>query len=125
MAFSSPSKIPRVEGQEFNRIRDQFCLLAYSFLDDTVNRSILQQEFIELAVKVMRKMAGMEAEKKFLWKELEKSRCKLNETEKELEVSKASLDFLKNDILEVKAEDGEEEEQSSSSMLTVEENTDE
>ncbi|KAG7333150.1 hypothetical protein KOW79_003285 [Hemibagrus wyckioides] len=107
MAFSSPSKIPGVEGQEFNRIRDQFCLLAYSFLDDTVNRSILQQEFIELAVKVMRKMTGM------------------NETEKELEVSKASLDFLKNDILEVKAEDGEEEEQSSSSMLTVEENTDE
>lgn len=41
-------------------------------------------------------MAEMEAEKEFLQNELEKSHCKLGETEKELEVSKASLDFHKN-----------------------------
>lgn len=30
MAFSSPTKIPRVEGEEFSRIREQFCLLTVS-----------------------------------------------------------------------------------------------
>lgn len=30
MAFSSPTKIPRVEGEEFLRIREKFCLLAVS-----------------------------------------------------------------------------------------------
>lgn len=32
MAFRSPSKIPRVEGEEFVLLRDQFCLLAVSIM---------------------------------------------------------------------------------------------
>ncbi len=32
MAFKSPSKIPRVEGEEFVKMRDQFCLLAVSVM---------------------------------------------------------------------------------------------
>lgn len=41
----------------------------------------------------MRKVSAMDAERKYLRKELAKTVCRLKNTEKELEVARASLDF--------------------------------
>ncbi|KAG1926138.1 hypothetical protein F2P79_025070 [Pimephales promelas] len=105
MAFNSPTKIPHAEGEQFLKIRNQFCLLSYSVLDEAVGRKALQQELTELGVTVMRKVAAMDAEKKFLRKELADIRSKLEKTQMELEVSKAALDFARDDSLELKLED--------------------
>ncbi|KAL1273004.1 hypothetical protein QQF64_028866, partial [Cirrhinus molitorella] len=100
MAFKSPSKIPRVEGEEFVKMRDQFCLLAYSLLDEDVSRQGVHQELTELGMRVLRKFAGLDAERKYLWKELV-------EVCRNLEKLKAALDFAK-DNLEFDMEDGAE-----------------
>ncbi|KAF7707868.1 hypothetical protein HF521_016925 [Silurus meridionalis] len=70
MAFTSPSKIHDVEGEEFVLLRDQFCSLAYSVLDEGVTRQGVHQELTELGVKVMRKFAELDAEEKYLQEEL-------------------------------------------------------
>lgn len=53
----------------------------------------LQKDLTELGVKVMRKVSAMDAERKYLRKELADTVCRLKNTEKELEVARASLDF--------------------------------
>ncbi|KAK7121235.1 hypothetical protein R3I93_022356 [Phoxinus phoxinus] len=110
MAFNSPTKIPHAEGEQFVKMRNQFCLLAYSVLDEAVGRIVLHQELTELGVSVMRKVAALDAEKNFLRKELADTRSRLEKTETELEVSRAALDFAKDDILELEFGDGEDRE---------------
>lgn len=58
----------------------------------------LQKDLTALGVKVMRKIAGLDAERKYLRKELADKVSRLENTEKELEVARASLDFEKDDV---------------------------
>lgn len=68
----------------------------------------LQKDLTALGVKVMRKIAALDAERKYLRKELADKVCRLENTEKELELAKASLDFERDDEFENGREDGSE-----------------
>ncbi len=67
-------------------------------MDETVCRMELQKDLTALGVKVMRKIAGLDAERKYLRKELADKVSRLENTEKELEVARAALDFEKDDV---------------------------
>ncbi len=70
-------------------------------LDDDVSRQGVHQELTELGMRVMRKFAGLDAEKKYLRKELTEVRRNLEKLEGELEVTKAALDFSKDGVLKM------------------------
>lgn len=61
-----------------------------------MNRGKLYHELTELGGWVMLKFAGMDAEKKYLKKELAKSQIMIEKMERELEITKAALDFIKD-----------------------------
>lgn len=65
-------------------------------LDESVTRQGVHQGLTELGIKVMRKFAGLDAEKKYLWKELAEVGRNLEKLKGDLEVTKAALDFVKD-----------------------------
>lgn len=75
-----------------------FCLVKYSVLDEGVTRQGVHRELTELGIKVMRKFAGLNAQKKYLRKELAEVRSNLEKLKEDFEVTKAGLDFVKDGV---------------------------
>lgn len=65
--------------------------VQYSVLDEAVNHGKLYHELTELGERVMLKFAGMDVKK-----ELAKSQIMIEKMERELKITKAALDIIKD-----------------------------
>ncbi|TRY59523.1 hypothetical protein DNTS_020682 [Danionella cerebrum] len=67
--MASPSKMPIIN-DEYKKLRDDLMLLAYSALDEAVDRQCLYQKATALGTTVMRKFSSLEGEKTGLRRKL-------------------------------------------------------
>ncbi|TRY86987.1 hypothetical protein DNTS_007035, partial [Danionella cerebrum] len=94
--MASPSKMPMI-GDEYKKLRDDLMLLAYSALDEAVDRQALYQKATALGTTMMRKFSSLEGEKTGLRRKLAETMQREARLQGEVDTLKATIDFLHDD----------------------------
>ncbi|TRZ01516.1 hypothetical protein DNTS_015091 [Danionella cerebrum] len=100
--MASPSKMPIIN-DEYKKLRDDLMLLAYSALDEAVDRQCLYQKATALGTTVMRKFSSLEGEKTGLRRKLAETMQREVKLQGEKMQLKQTLQMLKGKRSPVRA----------------------